>query len=77
MLKTAIKPRARAGVGWVHVARDVIAACQEIRRGTLSPAEYFKSLRGPLEFAVFALDDPLPGCVDLPLLACRALKRAM
>jgi D-aspartate ligase len=68
--------RAQAGVAWVHAARDIIAAYLEIRRGRLSLAEYARSLRGPLEFAAFAPDDPFPGCMDLPLLARRALGRA-
>jgi predicted ATP-grasp superfamily ATP-dependent carboligase len=68
--------RAQAGVAWVHMARDIIAAYLGIRRGRLSLAEYVRSLRGPLEFAAFAPDDPFPGCMDLPLLARRALGRA-
>lgn len=75
--ETVAPVRARAGVAWIHMARDVIAAFQEIRRGALAPVEYFNSLRGPLEFAAMTSDDPLPGCADFPLLAGRALKRAM
>lgn len=67
---------ARAGVAWIHMARDIIAALLEIRRGRLSLAEYVRSLRGPLEFAAFAPDDLFPGCLDLPLLAHRAFSRA-
>ncbi len=68
--------RARAGAAWVHMARDVIAAHLEMRRGRLSLAEYVRSLRGPLEFAAFAPDDLFPGCMDLPLLVRRAFARA-
>jgi predicted ATP-grasp superfamily ATP-dependent carboligase len=68
--------RAQAGIAWIHMARDIIAAQLEIRRGKLSLAEYVRSLRGPLEFAAFAPDDPFPGCMDLPLLAHRAVGRA-
>ncbi len=75
--ETVTPVRARAGVAWIHMARDVIAAFLEIRRGALAPAEYFNSLRGPLEFAAMTSDDPLPGCADFPLLAGRALRRAM
>ncbi len=59
--------RGRPGAAWMHASRDIVAACQEMRAGTLSPASYLKSLRGPLEFAAFAMDDPVPGIVDLPL----------
>jgi len=32
-------------------------------------------LRGPLAFAAFSRDDPLPAIVDLPLTIWRTLKR--
>jgi len=67
--------RGRAGVSWVHFSRDVVAAWQEMRTGSLSLGDYLRSLRMPLEFAIFAKDDPLPGLVDLPLMAKRVLRR--
>jgi len=59
--------RARAGVRWMHFSRDVVAAMLEMREGRLSPRAYLRSLRGPAELAVFALDDPLPALFDIPL----------
>jgi predicted ATP-grasp superfamily ATP-dependent carboligase len=59
--------RARAGAAWMHASRDVIAVSQEIWAGSLAPADYLKSLHGPLVFAAFAADDPMPGIVDAPL----------
>jgi D-aspartate ligase len=55
-------PPARAvpGVRWVRMTTDVLAVAGEVRAGRLSPAAYLHSLRRPLEFAVFARDDPLP-----------------
>jgi predicted ATP-grasp superfamily ATP-dependent carboligase len=69
--------RAQAEVGWMHETRDVVAACIEMWRGRLSPAEYLRSWRKPLVFAALAKDDPLPGLVDLPLAIARVLKRSL
>ena len=60
--------RAAIGVRWARAVTDVPAAWLSIRRGTLSPRAYLASLRGPLEPAVAALDDPLPAIAELPLL---------
>jgi D-aspartate ligase len=51
---------AAPGERWVRVAPDLLAALEEMRRGRLSPREYVASLRGPIEFAVMAPDDPVP-----------------
>jgi D-aspartate ligase len=65
-------PSARAvpGVRWVRVGTDLLAAAGEVTAGRLSPGSYLRSLRRPLEFAVFARDDPLPSLVG-PLLTAR------
>ena len=65
----------RLGERWVHTSADVPAAIQEIRSGRLSLRSYLRSLRGPVESAIFAWDDPSPGLLDLPLLACTLGKR--
>ncbi|MGH2799144.1 MAG: ATP-grasp domain-containing protein, partial [Thermoleophilaceae bacterium] len=62
--------RGAAGVRWVRMATDVAAVAGEVTAGRLSPAAYLRSLRRPLEFAVFARDDPLPALVG-PLLTAR------
>jgi predicted ATP-grasp superfamily ATP-dependent carboligase len=69
--------RGRAGVAWINVSRDLVAAVQELLGGTLSPQEYLRSLRRPLTFAATAADDALPGLVDLPLIAWRMLTRRL
>jgi D-aspartate ligase len=51
---------AAPGERWVRVAPDLLAALEEMRRGRLSPRDYVASLRGPLEYAVMAPDDPVP-----------------
>src|SRR2546425_1189608 len=67
--------RGRPGVRWVRMVTDLPAVVGEIWRGQLSPRAYLQSLRGPLEFAVFAADDPLPALVEVPLLSYLAWKR--
>ena len=66
--------RAVSGVRWVRLGTDVLAAGGELRSGRLSARSYLRSLRGPLEFAVFARDDPLPSLVG-PLACARMLAR--
>jgi len=69
--------RGRSGQRWMRMATDVPMAIQEILNGRLSLRAYLQSLRGPKESAVFAWDDPLPGFLELPLLAAMLGKRFM
>jgi D-aspartate ligase len=61
------------GVGWMHLSRDFVAACQEMAAGRLTPRDYLASFRIPLEFAAFTPNDPLPGVLDVPLMLLRLL----
>jgi len=63
------------GVRWVRMLTDVPAAIVGMRRGRLSVGRYLRSLRGPLEFAVFAADDPLPAGLNAPLMLAIAAAR--
>jgi len=65
---TVDEKRARLGMKWIRLVRDVPAAIQEIRHRRTSVSEYIKSLRGVSAFAVFAYDDPVPAILELPLL---------
>jgi D-aspartate ligase len=65
-------PPPAAGMRWVRMSTDVLAAAGEVRAGRLSLRSYARSLRQPLEFAVFARDDPLPALIG-PLVAARLL----
>jgi D-aspartate ligase len=67
--------QARQGTRWFYVSRDVIAAAVEIGRGTTSVGSYLKSLFGLKSYAVFAVDDPLPALLELPLLLPRVRNR--
>jgi D-aspartate ligase len=55
------------GVRWIRMSTDVPAAIHEMLRGRLSLGAYLRSLRSPVEFALMAADDLLPGLLDLPL----------
>jgi predicted ATP-grasp superfamily ATP-dependent carboligase len=65
----------RPGVRWTRLSTDLPTVLQEIRRGRLSVRDYLRSLRGPREHAIFARDDPLPGLLELPLLASLVARR--
>jgi hypothetical protein len=41
-----------------------------------TPSGYLRSLQRPLTLAAFAKDDPLPGLIELPLVAARVLARS-
>jgi D-aspartate ligase len=71
----SVEPRtARIGVTWRYLSRDIVAAVQEMLAGTFKPAG---ALRPAAASAVFALDDPLPALLDLPLVATRVAKRRL
>ena len=58
---------ARTGARWVRMSTDVPATIHEMLRGRLNLRAYLQSLCSPIEFALMAADDPLPGLLDLPL----------
>ena len=70
------KRTARAGVRWVRMSTDIPAALHDIFRGRLGLREYLRSLRGPIEFALVAKDDPLPGVLDIPMFFFKHLSKA-
>jgi predicted ATP-grasp superfamily ATP-dependent carboligase len=67
--------KARPGERWVRLSTDFPTACREILGGRLSVRGYLRSLRGPVEGAIFVHDDPIPALVEVPLLASLALRR--
>src|SRR5947209_202257 len=68
--------RGRSGVRWVRALTDLPTAFGEIRAGRLSVAAYLSSLRGPIEFAILATDDPVPALIELPAALYLAWRRA-
>lgn len=67
--------RSRPGVGWMRMTTDLPTVLKEIRRRRMSVHEYIRSLRGPRESAIFAKDDPVPGLVEVPMLAATLVRR--
>ena len=65
--RSSRRVRGTPGVRWVHTVTDLPMALLEMRRRRLSPLAYLRSLRPPVEAAVFALDDPLPALVEVPM----------
>jgi D-aspartate ligase len=73
-----IEPRtARTGATWRYLSRDLVAAAQEMLAGTFKPTGAASALRPAAASAVFALDDPLPALLDLPLVATRVARRRL
>lgn len=56
-----------AGLRWLRLTTDLPAAYHEIAEGRLSVRSYLRTLAAPHERAVAALDDPLPGLLEIPL----------
>ena len=56
----------RAGVRWVRGMTDFPMVVKEILGRRLTPVEYLRSIRLPVERAVLALDDPLPAALEVP-----------
>jgi D-aspartate ligase len=69
--------KAAIGVRWVRMTTDAPTAIREIFHGRLSVRDYLRSLRSPLSTAIYASDDPLPGVLEIPLLAYLLGKRAL
>jgi len=69
--------KAALGVRWVRMSTDLPTAIREILRGRLSLREYLRSIRPPVAPAIYASDDPLPGVLEMPLLAYLLGKRLL
>lgn len=67
--------RAPSGVRWIRLATDIPSAMLAIRSGGLTPRGYLRSFQRPLEFAIFATDDPLPALIEVPWFAYLLWKR--
>lgn len=67
--------RARPGVRWMRGLTDLPAALRLMRLRELAPWHYLAGFRSPIEFALFALDDPVPWLGDVPLMAARHWRR--
>jgi predicted ATP-grasp superfamily ATP-dependent carboligase len=66
--------QARPGVRWIRGMTDFPTVVKELIGRRLSPGDYLRSIRPPVERAVLALDDPLPAAIEVPL-ALRLIAR--
>jgi len=69
--------RAQTGIRWVRMGADLPMALLELSRGRLRLGSYLHSMLGPLEWAIFAADDPVPFLFQFPALAYLLAKRAL
>lgn len=65
----------KEGIKWVRLLTDIPTVLSEIRKRKLSITNYFKSLKGPKEFAVLSGRDPFPFLAELFLLPYLYYKR--
>ncbi|MDP9345203.1 MAG: ATP-grasp domain-containing protein [Actinomycetota bacterium] len=65
----------RSGVRWVRTTTDLPMVAREILARRMRPAAYVRSLRGPLEGAIFARDDPAPAIHEVPQLVSILARR--
>lgn len=68
---------AKTNVAWVHTTRDLAAALQLIARDRLDIDVYLGSFKRRLVFSTFALDDPMPAIVDIPITLYRVITRRL
>jgi predicted ATP-grasp superfamily ATP-dependent carboligase len=69
--------RARTGVRWVRTTTDLAAVAREILLGRTSLRSYLRSLRAPLEGAIFARDDPAPALAEVPMILLILVRRLL
>ncbi len=62
------------GVKWIYWRHDLQAALVRMRRGELSAADWYRSVRGPKIEAVFARRDPVPFIADVVNTAGAAIR---
>jgi len=60
---------------WVRLITDVPTVLSEIIKGRLKVRDYLKSMKGKKEFAVFALNDPLPFLAEVAMIPYLWVKR--
>ena len=65
----------RIGAKWIRLLTDTPTVISEFFKGRLTLKEYFHSLKGKKQFAVFSLKDPLPFFVEILLIPYLWIKR--
>jgi D-aspartate ligase len=67
----------KTNVAWLHTTRDIVAALQLIARDQFDIDVWLAGLKRRLVFSTFALDDPMPALVDIPITFYRVLTRRL
>jgi phosphatidylserine decarboxylase precursor-related protein len=67
--------RGTPGVRWIRMSSDLASAAVQLWRRQLSLLDYAASLKGPIEFATFAADDPMPALMSFPRGAAAVWRR--
>ena len=60
---------------WVRLITDIPTVLLEIAKGKMRIRDYISSMKGKKEFAVFALDDPLPFFAEIVMFPYLWIKR--
>lgn len=65
------------GAAWIDLRRDLLSSAHYWRRGKLSAAEWFRSMRRPKVHAVLSARDPLPGVLEVAQSGRKAVRRLL
>ena len=68
-------PVPREQMKWVRLLTDIPTVFKESIKGRFKIGDYFKSMKGKKEFAVFAFNDPLPFFAEIALIPYLLKKR--
>jgi D-aspartate ligase len=75
-MNECIKPsRGKPGVRWMRLLTDFPTAVTGVLQGKLDSLTYLRSFRDVDEEAVFSLEDPLPGLMEVALLPYLSIRR--
>ncbi len=64
-----------SGIRWVRGLTDFPTVMKEIRAGRIGLKEYWRSIRPPAEWALIAIDDPIPALIEVPYTIRIAMRR--
>jgi D-aspartate ligase len=71
------RQRANTGVSWIRLMTDTPTAVSDLMNRRLRFRDYLRSLRTAQVDAVFSLEDPLPGIMEIFLLPYLAVRRGL
>lgn len=67
--------KTESGIGWIRMITDLPAAFMALLGGDINLRDYLRSIRACKVEAVFSLEDPLPGLIEILLVPYLAFKR--